>query len=204
MAYRIVLLTKQVEAPFLRQFLHGQNPDLEVDIALNQAELRQAIAGRGADTRLICFNSKVIVPGDILQQLGPVPYNIHPGPPQFPGSYPIAYALRDRAATYGATAHEMVEKVDAGPIVHVEQIAIEPDISLDELTELAFTLGTRVFSFIAIYCAHNADALPQLDISWSGEKSTKKSYRELCQVSLGASEDEIANLRRICGDDLRF
>ncbi|VAV98689.1 hypothetical protein MNBD_ALPHA06-286 [hydrothermal vent metagenome] len=202
MAYRIVVLTKPVEAPFLLQFVRRENPGLEVETALNEAELRQKIGSQAADTRLISFNCNTIVPKDILDLLGPVPYNIHPGPPAYPGTYPIAYALKDKARQYGATAHEIWEKVDAGPIVYAEQQTISPDISLQQLTELAFTLATKAFSVIASHCAQSATALPHLAYQWSQNKSTHKSYQQMCKPPANATPTERAELKRICGDDL--
>jgi len=202
MSYRIVILTKQVEAPFLLQFIRKENPSLEVLIALNENELRRAVATKGADTRLISFNSHTIIPADILDSLGPVPYNIHPGPLNYPGTYPVAFALKDRANYYGVTAHEIIEKVDAGPIVYVEQVPIAADICLEQLTDLAFTMAVTAFSFIAQHCAVNTGAIPHLDYRWSGTKSTHESYKQLCQMPANASTKDQEQMRRICGEDL--
>ncbi|MCF6292674.1 MAG: hypothetical protein L3J04_04680 [Robiginitomaculum sp.] len=202
MTYRIVILTKQAEAPFLVEFIRNENPELEVSAALTEAELRQQIGEQGACTRLISFNNHIIIPKDILDALGPVPYNIHPGPPEYPGSYPVVFALRDYARKYGVTAHEIAIKVDAGPIVYVEQTPIAPHICIKQLTDLAYTMAVTAFSFIAKHCAHSQEPLPHFDHQWSGIKSTRKSYQELCQVPANASDEEIKQLRKVCGDDL--
>jgi len=202
LAYRIIVLTKKVEAPFLQDFLQNENPNLEIKTALDEVELREKVGNDGSCTRLLCFNSPIIVPKDILDELGPAPYNIHPGPPEYPGSYPIAFALKDNALKYGATAHEMIEKVDAGPIVYVCEMPIAADINLEQLTELAFNLGIEVFRKIAVHCAHSTVALPHLDRKWGKDKSTRKAYLELCKVPANASAEEIRILQRICGDDL--
>ncbi|MBL4616975.1 MAG: hypothetical protein JKY46_04725 [Robiginitomaculum sp.] len=204
MAYRIVILTKQIEAPFLVQFIKNENPGIEVNAVLNESELRQQIGDQGSDTRLISFNSPIIIPKDVLDSLGPTAYNIHPGLPKYPGTYPVAFALKDHASSYGATAHEIIEKVDAGRIVLVSETNISTDISLQQLTELAFELATQVFSQIAIHCANSSESLPTIDRQWVGEKSSKKTYLQMCKLPANASSAYIANLRRICGDDLVF
>lgn len=202
MAYRIIVLTKPVEAPFLLQFVRTENPDIEVQTATNKAELRGKIGRQAADTRLISFNCNTIVPKDVLDALGPTPYNIHPGPPAYPGTYPVAYALKDNAQQYGATGHEIWEKVDAGPIVYVQQVPLSLDISLTELTELAYTLAIKAFSVIASHCAQSTAALAHLEQQWGQNKSTHKSYQQLCQVPANATPEQRAELKRICGDDL--
>jgi Formyl transferase len=200
--YRIIILTKPVEAPYLVKFVRTQNPLLDVETAFSQEELRQKIGGQGAHTRLISFNSEIIIPKSILDGLGPIPYNIHPGPPDYPGSYPLNYALKNGAENYGVTGHEIWEKVDAGPIVYVEQIAIEPDMLLHELSAMAYTMAVKAFSVIAIHCAKSAAPMAHLNARWSGQKSTRKGYQQLCRVPANASPEEIAFLKRICGDDL--
>lgn len=202
MTYRIVILTKQIEAPFLVQFIKNENPDIEVKAALNEAELRRQIGDQGSDTRLISFNSPIIIPKDILDKLGHTAYNIHPGSPKYPGTYPVAFALKDKASSYGATAHEIIEKVDAGRVVIVEETSIPVGISLEQLTALAFELATQVFSQVAIHCATSIESLPVIERQWSGEKSSKKTYQQMCKLPANASSADIANLRRICGDDL--
>src|SRR5208282_567556 len=65
--------------------------------------------------------------------------NFHPGPPQYPGRGGASYALYDGAGTYGATAHRMAPRVDAGAII----LASEFPIEADECCETLFAKAER-------------------------------------------------------------
>lgn len=202
--YRIVILTKATEAPFLVKYMRGQNPHIDVEAALNIEDLREKIGDKASVTRLITFNVGLIVPKDILDILGPTPYNIHPGPPDYPGAHPVAFALRNNATHYGTTGHVIMEKVDSGAIVYCKQVDIAADIGRTELTDMAYYLAVEAFSVIGTHCANSDQSMAQIKQSWSGQKSTTKGYKALCTVPENATRIEIARLKRICGDDLVY
>lgn len=200
MAYRILILTGAREAPHLRKFVRRLNPDLPVSVALGDKDLVAQLRGRADHTRLISFLTDVIVPAEILEALGPTPYNIHPGPPEYPGSKPEAFALFDGAREFGVTVHEIAVKVDDGPIVHVERFDIDPLAERISLGDQTYALAVNVFAKIAEYCAHNESALPTVNESWGVTKGTNKKFRTLCRRP-APSHEELEHLMRCCGAD---
>jgi len=52
--------------------------------------------------------------------------NFHPGPPEWPGRGGASLAIFSGDSSYGATAHMVEKRVDAGPIVRVARFVISP------------------------------------------------------------------------------
>lgn len=202
MTRRIVLLTNHRDAPHFWNYLRRCNPNLDISAAHHLNELYAEVRGGEKETRLISCMTRVIVPAEILDQLGPTPYNIHPGPPEYPGSFPEAFAIWEQADTFGATAHEMVEAVDAGPIVHVERFPMPHRPTLQQLVDQLYPLVVKTFAIIAHHCAASDDALPRLDEHWASKKGTRKAFRALCQSAAECTPDDYERLRRACGKDL--
>jgi methionyl-tRNA formyltransferase len=175
----IILLTGPVEQPVLASVLQSHNPQLTVRLietagaiaALEPLELRHA--------RLVAFSTDVVVTPKVLDQLGHGAYNFHPGPPNFPGWRPAHFAVHRQATEFGATAHFMVEQVDAGPIVGVELFPIPPGSTVQGLEELTYARLARLFHRLARVLATQADPLPELPIFWSGKRTTRRALAAL-------------------------
>jgi methionyl-tRNA formyltransferase len=172
----IVLLTGEIEQPVLASILLAYNPLLTIwpvvtltDVAALEPELLQ-------HARLVAFSTSVIVPARVLDRLGHGAYNFHPGSPHFPGWSPAHFAVYRRAAEFGATAHVMTERVDSGPIVGVELFPVPAGITVSGLEELAYTHLARLFWRLARSLATQIEPLPELPISWSGQKSSRRLY----------------------------
>ena len=101
-------------------------------------------------------------------------YNFHPGPPHYPGWVPAHFAIYNKASYFGATAHVMIERVDAGPIVGVKMFDIPPNTSVLRLQELAFVELARLFWHLAPALATQSEPLAELPVRWSGTKSTRR------------------------------
>lgn len=202
-ARRIVLLTGEREVPFFRDFLLARNPALDVVPAFDLAGLRAAVAADPAHTRVIAFVTFVIVPADILAALGPVPYNIHPGPPDYPGSHPESFALYEGATQFGATGHAMTARVDAGAIVASSRFAIVPQMERVALADAAYRRAVDVFATIAGHCAMSDAPLKPNGEAWSGRKRTRAQFRALCDRAATAPAGERTRLKRALGPDYR-
>ena len=178
----IILLSGQREHPLLASILQSHNPLLTIRsvvtlsdvIALERELLRRA--------RLIAFTTEVIVPANILDQLGYGAYNFHPGPPHFPGWAPALFAIHNRAAEFGVTTHIMTERVDEGPIVGVQLFCIPMETGLKGLEELACVHLAHLFWEMAKLLATQMEPLPELPIRWSGKKNSRRSYASLCGI----------------------
>jgi hypothetical protein len=177
----IILLTGSIEAVALAAVLCIRNPRLHIRHVARLAELEALDHAELARSRLIGFATDVIVPPQILDALGFGAYNFHPGPPNYPGWGPAHFAIYDGAATFGVTAHMMVERVDAGPIVDVVIFPIPHGTPAVRLEQMAFTALTRLFSNRAGALTQR-EPLATLPIAWSGHKSTRRQLHELQNV----------------------
>jgi len=198
---RIVLLTGKREGPYLRRFLRTCNPDLRVDVAESLTDLEKLIGPDLVYSRILSFLSGLIIPQEILCRLMITPYNIHPGPPEFPGSHPESFAIWQRAEFYGVTVHEMIEKVDEGPIVATDTFVLAPHFSRENLAELTYTRAIEAFRSIGAFCAFSDANIEHSGHVWSGRKTTKADFRKLCCSGKGLSDFDLQRLKRACGED---
>ena len=192
MTAEIVLLTGDAEAPFLTNVLEEQAPVPTVTRTGSIKEL-EALAGRPsgiAEARLIAYCTSVIVPGSILDQLDRPAYNFHPGPPNYPGVYPANFAIYDKAAKFGVTAHVMMNKVDSGPIVAVEWFDIKDWWTAANLEENAYTALYKMFCTLAPALSDPGTDLPEIDAQWGGRKTTRQDYDALSQPVALLSDEE--------------
>jgi hypothetical protein len=178
----IILLTGPSEAPALASALRPHNPKLAFRTAMTLAELEAIEPSVLRRSRLIGFTTPVVAPAKILDAVGFGAYNFHPGPPEYPGWVPSHFAIYDKAAHFGATAHVMIERVDAGPIVGVERFAIPPHIGVVRLQELAILQLARLFWRLAPALAAQSESLAELAAQWSGRKSTRRIYAAMCDI----------------------
>jgi methionyl-tRNA formyltransferase len=160
----IILLTGTIEQPVLASDLRLHNPRLTILPVSTSEELAAVEVTILRRARLIAFTTEVIVPQNVLDQLGYGAYNFHPGPPQYPGWAPAHFALHELAKEFGATLHVMVRRVDAGPIVDVELFAVPADITVAGLEELAYAHLAHLFWRSAKTLASCAGPLPELPL----------------------------------------
>jgi methionyl-tRNA formyltransferase len=188
----IILLTGAVEQPVLGSILQGHNPALAIRPVATLAELT-ALAPELLDrARLVAFCTGVIVPLRVLDRLRFGAYNFHPGSPEYPGWGCAHFAMHQEATEFGATAHVMIEKVDAGPIVGVELFYIPPGTTVTGLEEMAYACLALMFRRLARALATQATPLRQLATQWSGRKCTRRRHAAIQAEALGGSRDEPA------------
>lgn len=199
MKRRILILSTHPEAAQCAQWLRARNPEIEVAEASDLPSLTAAIGEDGARTRLISWLSDVIAPAEVLERLGPEPYNIHPGTPDYPGAHPESFAIYERAALGGVTAHVMTADVDTGAIVYVNGFPIPEEIDRLALSDQIFDQAVRAFGLIAAFCAETDDPMRRLNIAWSGRRRTKQEFEALCAAPADADAAEIALRARACG-----
>lgn len=155
--------------------------------------------------RLIGFGTDIIVPGIILKNLKFGAYNFHPGPPSHPGWAPFCFAVYDRAEEFGATAHIMIEKVDAGPIVGTALFPVPPDATPGLLANLSRIAGIHLFGQLAPALANRAEPLPALQVEWGRLKRRRTDLMRMCDVPANLDDQEKAHrLRSFSVDDPSF
>ncbi len=191
----IVLLTSPEEGPFLKAKLLQELPELAVETVSDEQALRQARQNndhRNGDLlRLIAFCTDVIVPADLLGGFTCGAYNFHPGPPAYPGAHAASFAIYEQATTFGVTAHEMLEMVDAGVIVGVEEFAIPMDVRFLDLEVLTYQYLLGLFDRLLPQLCNLQQPLPSLDIRWGENKRTKQDFSKMRRVTHDMSENEI-------------
>ena len=197
----VILLSGAAERAVLPSVLRGHNPLLDVVPVETSAELAALSPDLLRRARLVAFVTPVIVPRQILAQLGYGALNFHPGPPNYPGWAPAHFALYNQATEFGATAHIMVEQVDAGPIVEVEMFAIPADISVLGLEGRAYAHLAHVFWRMAKWLALRPEPPPALPLQWGARKYTRRAYRAMCEIPLDISRDDLDRRMRIFGDN---
>jgi methionyl-tRNA formyltransferase len=195
----IILLTGEVEQDVFASVLRGHNPRLKVLPVCTSADLAAVDIEVLRRARLIAFTTDVIVPRLVLGRLGYGAYNFHPGPPQYPGWAPAHFALYDRATTFGATLHVMMERVDAGPIIDVAPFAIPADIGVVGLAELAYAHLAQLFWRWAKPLATRAEAMVESGIRWSENKNSRRLYEAICDIPLDIRKDELERRIRVFG-----
>jgi methionyl-tRNA formyltransferase len=195
----IILLSGEAERRALPFALFGHNPNLTVKPVQTLADLDALDSHFLARARLVSFVTPVIVPGDVLHRLGYGAFNFHPGPPEYPGWAPSHFALYHRETMFGATAHVMVERVDAGPIVGVERFAIPPNMTVLALEGLAYAHLARLFWSMAEQLACDPAPPQALAIPWGAKKYSRRAYRELCDIPPDIQKDDLDRRLKVFG-----
>ena len=187
----IILLAGEAEHVALPVLLQGHNPQLTVISVGTSADLAALNSDVLARARLIAFVTPEIVSGSTLNRLGYGAINFHPGPPSYPGWAPAHFALYERAKEFGATAHVMVERVDAGPIVDVARFPIPSDISVLGLEGLAYAHLAQLFWRCAKSLATDPELPAALPVRWGSKKYSRRAYRAICDIPLDIPKDEL-------------
>ncbi len=187
----IILLTSEVEYALLASVLQSHNPQLILRPVVTFADVTALEPQSLRQARLIAFATDVVVTPNVLDQLGYGAYNFHPGPPHFPGWRPAHFAIHHHATEFGATAHVMLERVDAGPIVGVELFRIPTGSTVSSLEELVYAQMARLFCRLGQPLATQSEPLAELPIRWSGKKTTRRSFAAMCGIPPDISTDEL-------------
>lgn len=197
----IILLTGAIEQPAFSALLLEQNPLLTIVSILSAAELYDLDPELLERARLIAFTTSVIVPQFILAQLRYGAYNFHPGPPEYPGWAPAHFALYNRATVFGATAHVMVERVDAGSIIAVQRFEIPPEAGVAVLEGRAYAHLARLFWTLSKALATQAEPFAELPEHWGRCKNTRRGYADICDIPLDISKEDLQRRLEIFGEN---
>lgn len=204
----LALLCPQEDARHLGAVLATANRDLVVVTAADAAQLERVVAEAGGVDRIVAFRTNSVVPADLLRRVSGPSYNFHPGPPGYPGRHPFAFALYDGAAQYGVTAHEMVEQVDAGPIVGVLTFPLPDRPDADRLIDQTCTALIQLFVMLAPQLAQTDRPLPRTALGWDqSRRCTRKALDALRALppDIGSEEMErrIRALRSVRHEGIR-
>jgi methionyl-tRNA formyltransferase len=166
----IILLAGAVEQAALASVLRGHNPQLLVHPVFTVADLAAIESEWLQRARLIAFATSAAVPPETLDRLGFGAYRFHPGSPQYPDAAPARFVLEDGASHFGATAHRMTPRDDAGAIVDVEMFPVPKGVELQGLEELALGSMMRMFWRLAGPLSTQSQPLVQRAMRWGARR----------------------------------
>ena len=204
MLRNIVILAPQGQQQFaLAALLRAHNPALTFTPVTTPEQLAAIDPGILQHSRLIAFTSGTIVPRDTLNALGHEAYNFHPGSPDYPGWAPAHFALYDGVSAFGATAHLMTERVDAGPIIATETFPIPQGTPVRQLEQIAYVRLAYLFWRLSKQLATQIEPLETTAVQWGKVKSTRRKYESMCEIPLDISQRELERRIQAFDDDFR-
>ena len=185
---KVLLLTKPNDTGRKAEaILRSKLPHTELEVI--------AAADRRLPTRtswqcdwLISVLCPWVLPKAILEQAGNN-FNIHPGPPEYPGFGCYNFAIYDRAAGYGVTCHRMSERVDSGEIIGVRRFKISPHIDIETLQAKSHAEILILFYDVLGRIGRKENLLPVEP--WLRSPTSKRDFEALRRVPLNASSEEV-------------
>lgn len=112
---------------------------------------------------LISAINGVILPADVLQLPRRAAVNYHNGPlPRYAGVHAASWAILNGEKVHGVTWHEMVERIDAGPIYAQRTFSIDGMATAWEVNEACRATGLELFrDLISQFEAESLRPVPQ-------------------------------------------
>lgn len=151
---------------------------------------------------LFSFRNLYIVPRALLDRVSIAAVNFHPGPPEYPGSGCLNFALYDLATSFGVTAHYMVETVDQGTIIDCRRFPVTADDNVDSLLARTHKALFELFvDFICEVLPKGLTALDEMaskhsDERWSGNRRKISAIEALRHVTADVSPAELSRIIR--------
>jgi len=158
----------------LAALLREHNPGLSFRGAVTLDDLVSIEPDVLHESRLVAFNSGVVVPAEVLAGLGHGAYHFHAGPSDDHGWARAHFAQRDDGEVFGATAQAMTARVDSAPIIGVESLAIPDQIAGRDPEHLELVRVAHLFWRLSRDLACEAGPLPALLMDWSTPKGARR------------------------------
>jgi methionyl-tRNA formyltransferase len=195
---QLILLTEPELKSAAAAPLTAATPGLRVAFAPTLAALETALTNE--PSRILSVGAGFIVPPTLLARATAGAYNLHPGPPEYPGIFPSAFALYDRAIRFGITLHEMAARVDSGPIVAVDRFAIQPGWDRLALDTATFSAMIALLTRFAGPLTDLATPLPRGRETWSSRLYRRTDFEALCRLPEDVTPEEFAHRLRAVGE----
>jgi len=125
-------------------------------------ELRDALAGSGAELAVVVAYGKILPPA-VLTALPRGCINVHGSLlPRYRGAAPVQWAVIDDAHETGVSIMQLDEGMDTGPVYLERRVAIDPDETAGELLARLAPIGAQsLLEVVAALAAGTARAEPQ-------------------------------------------
>ncbi|MFO1497488.1 MAG: formyltransferase family protein [Verrucomicrobiota bacterium] len=144
---------------------------------------------------LFNFLAPIIFPGTVLGAIGRASINFHPAPPEWPGVGSASFALYEKQATFGVTAHFMTERVDAGRIIRVQRFPILPNDTCERLFDRALDYMLLLFYEVLLEVSQNGEAAAS-DEQWKRKAITRRQFEKWMTLTPADSTEEIERKAR--------
>jgi methionyl-tRNA formyltransferase len=150
---------------------------------------------------ILCYRSYFILPKSLIESVKFYSINFHPGPPNYPGSGGVNFALYNDDDNFGVTVHLMDEKIDNGPILGTKHFSISDDDDVFKLLDRThinlfslfkeFTTNLKQFGkrYIEKKCIENKE------LTWSIIKRTSKDIENYRLIDKDVDKTEF--LKRV-------
>ncbi|MGE4064012.1 MAG: formyltransferase family protein [Rhodospirillaceae bacterium] len=197
---RLILMTqREFEAP-LTEVIRRAAPRASLSFAWSLADLEAELAHDPGASRILSVGSNVIIPRRILSGLTSPAYNLHPGPPNYPGLFPSVFALYEGAREFGVTLHEMAPAVDTGAICMVEAFKVDPQWDRLALDTHTFVVLMHMLEKAAPLLADVHTPLRYCGDVWSGRRRGRTDFEALCRLPENFTAIELAQRLRAVGE----
>jgi methionyl-tRNA formyltransferase len=144
---------------------------------------------------LFNFLSPVIVPKEMLRAIRKSAINFHPAPPKWPGVGSASFALYEGDEVFGATAHAMTAKVDAGAILRAIRFPILAEDDCQSLFGRALEFALLLFYDVLTELARGGKIDPSGE-TWERPAVTRAQFDRWMRVSLDDEPEEIVRKAR--------
>ena len=189
---RLVLLTGPLEAEFIRSRVVPSTYPIAAADSLEALEA--ALPADDSDTLLLGFCTGVIVPERLLDRVPRLAFNIHPGPPSFPGRHPESWGAYHGVDRFGATLHRMAPRVDEGEIVDVEWMAMAPGSGQLEFGRQALRAAVRLVGRWLVPLLEGKVPAPTA-YRWSGHKTSHAEAEAMRHMTPAIAAEEFERRR---------
>ena len=185
----VVLGTMQVAAAVAKA-VSDASAAVQIEQVDTLKRLEEVSDGCSENPLLVSAGTGVIVPRHILDRFSAGAVNFHGASPAYPGRDPHHFAAYDQCNSYGATAHVMIERVDEGPILDVEEEPVEPGAGPDTYLATGKRCLMRLIARVVPRLITGA-AQPARGLSWRGNKTSRRDFRSLCRIDPLFDDEEI-------------
>lgn len=153
---------RRAEAPPMEQAAKELGVPVWQPDTINSEDSRLRLSADAPDLLVVCDYGEILKPPVLgVAQFGGI--NLHGSLlPKYRGAAPVQWAVLNGDAETGNTVIQMTPGLDAGPILGVDRIAIDPDETSGELeARLAERGGDLVLTVIDALAAGTATPIPQ-------------------------------------------
>lgn len=178
----------------LESLVRDHGASLDVRVVSDLPALRRRAAKPAA--LLLSWSTSVIVPVAVLDAHPGRCFNVHAAPPEYPGRDPHHFAVYDGVRRYGATAHRMTERVDAGEIVGVRRFEVPDAVSPAELLRMANEESLSLWEALMPGLLASPTTVPGVGEHWSGRKTSREDFLRMCRIDPEVDASELRRRRR--------